>query len=1003
MRKLFLVATLLTSMTMSGADVVSLDSMSCRTVMQTVEANKPDHLLTGKIVVKHAEYNPKKKKLQIDLNENFSYIPLSGAFVDSVRQEILEALGSSYAGYKVDLTVEGRPIESYLTDYDHDYKMRTDKPSFVYALDDLRHPSKGLDGKIIAMWQSHGWYFEQKNNRWQWQRARIFETVEDLYTQSYVMPFLMPMLENAGAYVMSPRERDTNVVEIIVDNDGGLAQKDGYSENNGEGEYAWKAGENAGFGYYQSSYKDFENPFRAGSYRMAKTTKGKDKDQIGKITWSADIPKDGRYAVYVSYATVDKSAEDAVYKVLSAEGEKSFRVNQTMGGGTWVYLGHFYFLKGSQAIVELQNVSAKKNRVITADAVKIGGGYGNIARSIPDAPADSEKSEPEYFRKLKSDPVISGYPRFTEGARYWLQWAGMPDSVYSPTGGANDYNDDYRCRGEWVNYLAGGSYVLPERKGLNIPVDLSFAFHSDAGTTMNDSIIGTLGIFFSQNGAKYATGTDRLNSYFLTDMVMTNIVNDVRRMFDSSWTRRGMWDASYYEARVPEVPAMLLELLSHQNLADMRYGLDPTFRFTVSRAIYKGMVQFFANREGRGDDYVIQPLPVNSFAIHANTDGTFRLTWKETVDTLCDKAAPTRYVVYERIGDGGFRQIAVTEKPEYTVSVNDNHLHSYQIVAANDGGLSFPSEILSLGVPQNAKGTVLVVNGFTRLSAPDSFVSDGIAGFHSERDNGVPYLQDISFIGKMFEFRRSIPWTSDDSAGFGASRADYEDKVVAGNTFDYPAIHGESIMNAGYAFVSTSVKAVEDGDVALDGFCAVDLILGKQKEIQIGRGEMPNRFAIYSSALQKAVSAYCGKGGNVLVTGAYVATDVWDNPNSDEAKRNFAENVLGYKWRVGQAATTGKAHTVNTYFPQFKSLDVDFYNTWNGDFYAVESPDAMYPTDDKYGCTLLRYNENGIAAGIVNAFDNYRTCVIGFPFETIKDSADRDSLMRQVLDFFNAK
>ena len=34
---------------------------------------------------------------------------------------------------------------------------------------------------------------------------------------------------------------------------------------------------------------------------------------------------------------------------------------------------------------------------------------------------------------------------------------------------------------------------------------------------------------------------------------------------------------------------MLLELLSHQNFADMRYGSDPRFKFLVSRAIYKGI------------------------------------------------------------------------------------------------------------------------------------------------------------------------------------------------------------------------------------------------------------------------------------------------------------------------------------------------------------------------------------------------------------------------------
>ena len=73
---------------------------------------------------------------------------------------------------------------------------------------------------------------------------------------------------------------------------------------------------------------------------------------------------------------------------------------------------------------------------------------------------------------------------------------------------------------------------------------------------------------------------------------------DIQKDFEPEWQRRPLWDRSYSESRTPPVPAMLLELLSHQNLADMKYGLDPGFRFTVSRAIYKGMLKYLSNRYG---------------------------------------------------------------------------------------------------------------------------------------------------------------------------------------------------------------------------------------------------------------------------------------------------------------------------------------------------------------------------------------------------------------------
>ena len=70
----------------------------------------------------------------------------------------------------------------------------------------------------------------------------------------------------------------------------------------------------------------------------------------------------------------------------------------------------------------------------------------NTPAAAADAPADTVN----YTWKL------SGKPRYLEAARYWLQYAGMPDLlVYTPSKGKNDYNDDYMSRAEWVNYLAG--------------------------------------------------------------------------------------------------------------------------------------------------------------------------------------------------------------------------------------------------------------------------------------------------------------------------------------------------------------------------------------------------------------------------------------------------------------------------------------------------------------------------------------------------------------------
>ncbi|MCB0298277.1 MAG: hypothetical protein KDG51_24165, partial [Calditrichaeota bacterium] len=82
----------------------------------------------------------------------------------------------------------------------------------------------GLAGKNIVVAHSHGWHYDNVEQRWEWMRPRLFQTVEDLLPMSFTIPYLIPMLENAGAYVFVPRERDIQVHEVVVDNDS-LASK----------------------------------------------------------------------------------------------------------------------------------------------------------------------------------------------------------------------------------------------------------------------------------------------------------------------------------------------------------------------------------------------------------------------------------------------------------------------------------------------------------------------------------------------------------------------------------------------------------------------------------------------------------------------------------------------------------------------------------------------------------------------------------------------------------
>lgn len=63
---------------------------------------------------------------------------------------------------------------------------------------------KDLTERTIALWASHGRYYNSEREQWIWQRATLWTTVEDLYSQEYVRQ-IRQMLENAGATVVMPR------------------------------------------------------------------------------------------------------------------------------------------------------------------------------------------------------------------------------------------------------------------------------------------------------------------------------------------------------------------------------------------------------------------------------------------------------------------------------------------------------------------------------------------------------------------------------------------------------------------------------------------------------------------------------------------------------------------------------------------------------------------------------------------------------------------------------
>ncbi len=834
--------------------------------------------------------------------------------------------------------------------------------------------NQGLDGKHLALYGSHGLYYYQPRAWWMFQRAKLLTTVEDVYTTSYVMPFLVPMLENAGAVVLQARERDTQTHEVIVDNTD-IVVDSTWSESDAHTGWMHPAG------YLHEG----ENPFTMGNYVF--TPAQKKANQAATLRYTPAIPETGEYAVYISYKSLPNSTDKAQYTVVHQGVSTTFSVNQKMGGSTWIYLGTFAFdsQDANRNYVTLSN-QGKNDQIITSDAIRFGGGMGSVERYQNPEMMDNAKSSDSSISNLthSNDSVapidwstasISGAPRYMEGARYWFQYSGIPDSVYNYTHSQNDYIDDYASRGRWVNYLAGGSAAHPDSVGLRIPIHAGLAFHTDAGTTLNNDIIGTLLIYtdFNNDGKKtFPNGASRLRNRDYADYMSTQITEDIRATFAPEWNRRRVDNSSYSEARNPEVPMVLLELLSHQNFADMRYGLDPRFRFVVSRAIYKSMLRFVHAQYGT--PYVVQPLPVQNFAISFADNDKVRLQWEERVDSLEPTATPDYYVVYTRTENGDWDN-GVRVKEKYTeLKLERGKHYDFKVQAGNKGGVSLPSETLSAGLAADTNAQkVLIINGFTRVSAPESFEIDSIVAGFNPNDHGVPYGNTLHYIGAQYEFDRTKEWVSDDDQGFGACYANKANELMAGNTFDYPVMHGRALQKMGYSYVSSSIGAITE--ISSD-FAVVDLILGKQKAISQGTEKVRTDFELYPLNIRQALQDYLLGQGSVLVSGAYLA-----DFGSNTAAQQFARNTLHYDFRTKHATKSGEVQLRAASFP----LTVEhcqLITEPNEEIIHAESVMGLSPVEKK-AQAAARYADSGVCAGVAyQNGDKERSLVFGFPLES---------------------
>lgn len=933
------------------------------------EFNNPDSVGVACPKLKDIEVDAKRKRVDITFDKTLEYRPFKEDFVSKAKKDIQKKLGRKFRGYDINIYTNGAELFDLIPNF-YRSKNRQDRSRLLPADDDADFvqawtrndsrpivPTEGLEGRHISLWQSHGIYYKEDKNEWRWQRPALFGTREDLLTQSFVLPYLIPMLERAGAVVFTPRERDVQTYEVIVDND--VDNRSVYRERNSRSS-VWQTAPGAGFGMRKFKYMNGENPFEHGTARLVESGTYK---QEAVAEWIPDIPETGEYAVYVSYKTVEGSTQFAHYRVYHAGGVTDFTVNQTIGGGTWVYLGTFRFDKGvnSYGMVALSNV-CDDDGVVTADAVRFGGGMGNIMRG----------------------GEVSGRPRYLEGARYYAQWAGMPDSIYNGYDGHNDYADDINTRSKMTNYLSGGSAYNPGQAGCKVPFELSLGIHSDAGVQPCNKFVGTLGIYTTDKGEKLlGDGRSRYTSRDLTDMTLTNVTSDLSALLGRKWRRRSMFNKNYSETRIPRVPSMILEMFSHQNPADLQYAMNPNFKFDISRAVYKSILQFLALQHGT--KYTVQPLPVTHFSAEFGRQrNEIVLRWHPQEDRLEKSAKPEQYIVYMRIGSGSFDNGTLVNGTTYSVQIEPDIVYSFKVTAVNKGGESMDSEILAVCKRRNERGKVLIVNGFDRLAAPYFYNTPDSVGFDIAIDPGVSYKRELTFTGRQLYFNPD-GLGKEGPCGLGNCLTDIEGSIIAGNTFDYTFVHGKAIQAAGgLSFVSSSDEAVESGMQQLKNYDIVDYICGLEKEDNSYPGKS---YKTFSPVMQQKITEFCSLGRGIMVSGSFIASDM-----QTQDEREFTSYILHYGLK------RNKRNDVNEFVIGLDN-NISIQVEADKEIYQSLYSDRILPVGE--GFIPMIYSDNGGAA--VAYKGSYRTFSMSFPFEIITSAEKRSQIMASIMNFLLEK
>jgi uncharacterized protein YneR len=181
--------------------------------------------------------------------------------------------------------------------------------------------------------------------------------------------------------------------------------------------------------------------------------------------------------------------------------------------------------------------------------------------------------------------------------------------------------------------------------------------------------------------------------------------------------------------------------------------------------------------------------------------------------------------------------------------------------------------------------------------------------------------------------------------------------------------------------VSCSSEALEYNDVHPQRYEMLDLILGLNRND--GYSTVP--YQVMTPIMREHLRLFAQKGGALLVSGAYLGSDM-----QEPAERRYLADVLkiNYEGRDQDSLQRDSIRGLG--------MEFTFHRHLNERHYAAHHPEILEPVYPAF--SAMKYADD-YSACVAYGGNDYKAITMGFPLECIKDEPKRNSIMRGLLQF----